>query len=261
MAKSSQMMIHPNPGALVWPAAMIVWGPGFTAAHHSHHCVQLVMVMKGTLRIRSGPKDKWKICGAALIRPDVPHEVDARGSTLLIGFIDAESELGVALSQTITGDISCVPAKQLALWRSALGANPNQLRVERWVRKHLLNGRRAVRIHPQVSRVIKYLREKLGKGEDFSLKTLAAVSGLSPSRFMHVFTESIGVPLRPYVLWLRLQRGACELMNGATATEAAHIAGFSDAAHLTRTFRRMLGTTPTDLALRKRMSQGVSVDS
>jgi len=31
------MLIHPNPGSLVWPAAMFVCGPGFTSAHHSHH--------------------------------------------------------------------------------------------------------------------------------------------------------------------------------------------------------------------------------
>ena len=37
------MMAHPNSGAWVWPAAMIVWGPGFTSARHSHHCDQLVM--------------------------------------------------------------------------------------------------------------------------------------------------------------------------------------------------------------------------
>ncbi len=256
------MTIHPHPGALVWPAAMIVWGPGFTAARHSHHCVQLVMVMQGTLRIRSGPLDNWKTCGAALIRPDAPHEVDARrGRTLLIGFVDAESELGAALSETIRGHICRIPARQVARWRSALGPSLTQISVERWVRRDLLNGRRAVRIHPRVSRVLKHLRQRLGRGEDFSLKTLAAVSGLSPSRFMHVFTQSVGIPLRLYILWLRLQRGSCELMNGATATEAAHIAGFSDAAHLTRTFRRMLGTTPSDLALRKRMSRGVSVEA
>jgi AraC-like DNA-binding protein len=95
---------------------------------------------------------------------------------------------------------------------------------------------------------------------DFSLRTLAGISGLSQSRFMHVFTESMGVPLRPYVLWLRLQRACCDLMGGASVTTAAHNAGFSDAAHLTRTFRRMLGMTPTDLALRKRMSRGVTMD-
>ena len=78
---------------------------------------------------------------------------------------------------------------------------------------------------------------------------------------MHVFTESVGVPVRPYILWLRLQRAACDLINGASVTSAAHEAGFSDAAHLTRTYRRMLGTTPSDLALRKRVSQGLSVDA
>jgi len=78
---------------------------------------------------------------------------------------------------------------------------------------------------------------------------------------MHIFTESVGVPLRPYILWLRLQRAACDLMEGYSVTSAAHSAGFSDGAHLTRTFRRMLGMTPTDLALRKRMSRGVSLES
>jgi AraC-like DNA-binding protein len=93
------------------------------------------------------------------------------------------------------------------------------------------------------------------------LNALANVAGLSRSRLMHVFTESVGVPLRPYILWLRLQHAACELMHGTTASSAAHQAGFADAAHLTRTFRRMLGTTPSDLSLRTRLSRGVAEQS
>jgi len=218
------------------------------------------MAMRGTLLIRCRSNDQWMKCGAALVRPDAAHEVDARDTTVLIGFVDSESELGAALSESIEGDISCISEAQVARWRAALGRTPTETRVERWVTTQLLHRRRPVRIHPGVSLVLRHLREKLGISDDFSLKTLAGISGLSQSRFMHVFTESMGTPLRPYVLWLRLQRACCDLMAGASVTVAAHSAGFSDAAHLTRTFRRMLGMTPTDLALRKRMSRGVTLD-
>src|SRR5262249_28206702 len=207
------MMIRPTPGALVWPAAMIVWGPAFTSARHNHHCVQLLMAMDGTLQVRSDPKEQWTKCGAVLVRPDASHEVDARGTTvLLIAFVDAEGELGAALAERIDGGISCVPARQVTRWRAALGPKLKEVRGERWVRKELLSGRRAVKIHPRVKRAIRYLRERLGSTDDLSLKALAQISGLSPSRFMHVFTESVGVPLRPYILWLRLQRASCDLM-------------------------------------------------
>ena len=258
---SLHMWVHANPGSFVWPAAMIVWGPGFRTACHRHHCFQLVMVMHGTLNVRGGSKDAWMKCGAVLIRPDVTHEIDARDSTVLIAFVDPESELGTALGERIDSGICRISDGQLARWRTALQRMPTEARVERWVRTELLYGRRPVKIHLRVNRVLKYLRTKLGISDDFSLKTLAGISGLSQSHFMHIFTESVGVPLRPYILWLRVQRAACDLIDGSSVTSAAHSAGFSDGAHLTRTFRRMLGLTPTDLALRKRRSHGLSLGS
>jgi AraC-like DNA-binding protein len=219
------------------------------------------MAIEGTLLVRGRPGDEWKKCGAVLVRPDALHEVDATDTTVLIGFVDSESELGAALCDRIDGNVSYIPDSQVARWRAALRPRLTEACVDRWVRKALLGQRRVVKIHPRVNRVLKYLRERLGVSEDVSLKTLAGISGLSQSRFMHVFTESVRVPLRRYILWLRLQQASCELMDGASVTKAAHSAGFADAAHLTRTFRRMLGTTPTDLALRKRLSRGVSMPS
>jgi AraC-like DNA-binding protein len=252
------MLLHTSPGVVVWPAAMIVWGPGYKAATHRHHCIQLVMALKGTLLIRRGRNDAWLRCGAALVRQDAVHEVDARNATVLITFVDAESELGSALGDQIESDIFPIPPDQLARWRLRLADNLSEQGVDRWARTELLRRRRAVRIHPKVRRVVEYLRVRVGLSDDLSLKTLARISGLSQTRFMHVFTESVGVPLRTYILWLRLQRACCDLIDGNTVTQAAHNAGFSDAAHLTRTFRRMLGTTPTELSFRKRMSSGVS---
>jgi AraC-like DNA-binding protein len=116
-----------------------------------------------------------------------------------------------------------------------------------------------VKIHPRVTRVLRYLRAQPGVLGDVSLPTLAGIAGLSESRLRHVFTESLGVALRPYILWLRVQRPCGELIGGASVTKAAHEAGFSDSAHLARTFRRMLGVTPTQIAGNKRVARGVSV--
>jgi hypothetical protein len=38
-----------------WPAALIAWGPGFTSTAHRHHCVQLLMTLRGSLLVPSGP--------------------------------------------------------------------------------------------------------------------------------------------------------------------------------------------------------------
>jgi AraC-like DNA-binding protein len=116
-------------------------------------------------------------------------------------------------------------------------------------------------LHPKVRRTVSVLREELATRRTVTLKHLAGIAGLSPSRFMHVFTRSVGVPLRPYVLWLRLQLACSELMNGATVTQAAHCAGFADAAHLTRTVRRMLGTTPGGLVRRRPATKTAFADS
>jgi AraC-like DNA-binding protein len=95
-----------------------------------------------------------------------------------------------------------------------------------------MSRRQPARRHPGVRKVLQVIREEIDGHRRPSLKRMAAIAGLSDSRFMHVFTTSVGIPPRPYILWLRLQRAYGEMMMGATLTEAAHCAGFADAAHL-----------------------------
>jgi AraC-like DNA-binding protein len=239
-----------GPPVLLWPPALVVWGPGAASSLHAHHAMQLVLTLDGGGRLRGRVRERWTDFTAALIAPDVPHEVDARGTTVIVAFLDPETEVGEGLRRRLDGPLAVLPAAEVEGWRRALGARPLQpAAVDRWWRTRLAAERAPRRIHPRVRRVLRWLRENIGSSEeDRSLERLAALAGLSPSRFMHVFTESLGVPLRPYLLWLRLQHAAGRVLAGASATEAAHEAGFSDAAHLSRTFRRTLGTTAREIA-------------
>lgn len=253
-------MLPAHRGVAVWPAALIVWGPGFNSMSHRHHCVQLVMALRRSLRVRRGAGDEWRRCSAVLVPPDVVHQIDARGDTILIAFIDAESELGGAMRGRATADITRIAASIVAGWRSALGVPPTGRSVQAWIEGHLLGLEGEISIDPRVQQVLAHLRQAIGMSEDLSLPGLATLVGLSPSRLMHLFTASVGVPLRPYIRWLRLQCAARELIRGASISAAAHRAGFSDAAHLTRTFREMLGINPSDTALQKLARRGFHVD-
>src|SRR5215831_10629755 len=83
-------------GGFPWPAALIAWGPGSISTSHSHHCIQLMMALRGQLRVREQRGKPWRRCSATLVRPDAQHEIDASNAFVLIAFIDPECELGAA---------------------------------------------------------------------------------------------------------------------------------------------------------------------
>src|SRR5216683_1833874 len=76
-------------------------------------------------------------------------------------------------------------------------------------------------VHPRVRKLLQILRTMPANGDN-SLNALASAVGLSPGRLMHAFTTSIGVPIRPYLAWLKLQRAASAIPPGTPLSQAAH---------------------------------------
>lgn len=76
------------------------------------------------------------------------------------------------------------------------------------------------------------------------LDAIASKVGLSHSRVSHLFTSTVGGAPARYRRWRRLWIAAERLAQGDRIVDAALEAGFSDSAHLTRTFVEMLGITP-----------------
>jgi AraC-like DNA-binding protein len=80
-----------------------------------------------------------------------------------------------------------------------------------------------------------------------SAADLAKSIHISESRLLHLFKSSMGISLRRYLLWLRVRSAVLHITQGGSFSDAAYAAGFSDAAHLTRTFKDMFGINLRDL--------------
>jgi AraC family transcriptional regulator len=74
---------------------------------------------------------------------------------------------------------------------------------------------------------------------------MAGAAGLSPNHFSKLFKRSTGLSSHQYVIRQRIEK-AKALLAGTNLSVAvvAQACGFSDQAHLTRHFRRLVGATP-----------------
>lgn len=235
----------------LWPPLLATRGPGSASGLHAHHALHLVIAVTGELRARQGRSGAWLRGAGVLTAPDVVHAIDARGGEIALVFLDPESELGATLAELLDGSLRMLTSAERAQLL-ALADPPVLMRqggrefarcaVETLGARPLAAARP---IHPRVRKLLRLLRDNCES--DLRLSPLAEAVGLSPGRLMHVFTESIGIPLRPYIAWLKLQRAAGAIAAGAPLARAAQSAGFADAAHMSRTFRRMLGASPSQL--------------
>jgi AraC-like DNA-binding protein len=235
----------------LWPPLLATRGPGASSGLHAHHAMHLILAECSELRIRDADGRERRAAGL-ITPPDVSHAVDARGVDVVLVFLDPESDVGASLLAVLGGAVRYLDDRE----RRALldGAHPEALMSSagaEWTRRAvaLLGGPAVAEqrvVHPRVKKLLAQLRALPPDG-DTSLETLAASVGLSSGRLMHAFTESIGVPLRPYLQWLKLQRAAGAIVSGESLSAAAHAAGFADAAHMSRTFKKTLGTAPSAL--------------
>ena len=77
------------------------------------------------------------------------------------------------------------------------------------------------------------------------LSTLTSKVFLSESRLSHLFKKNVGISIKKYLLWNRLKYALKFLLTEETnLKEASFEAGFSDQAHLTKTFKSFLGINP-----------------
>jgi AraC family transcriptional regulator len=97
--------------------------------------------------------------------------------------------------------------------------------------------------------VLDYIEAHLD--HDLTLGELATVAGYSLSHFKPLFKHAVGMPVHRYVIERRVAR-ARELVLAGTHSmaEIAVETGFTHQSHMARCMRRVLGMSPSQLAIR-----------
>jgi AraC family transcriptional regulator len=240
-----------------WSIQWYLWEGGFLAIGrsrgvvppHSHHAIQIVLAAEGGVLI-AGPDEVWHTTPGTIIRPDVTHSFDGNGFLGAMLLLDPESAEGQWLLRSVADDVTLLPASRVAPIAAELQAyqeKPQEAMEFGAMVRHTVQ---ALCVGPPPTRklderVLKVLEAIRTSDLKLSLEDAAATVFLSPSRFAHLFTEHVGLPFRRYVLWRKLMRAMVRRGHGLTLTEAAHAGGFSDSAHLTRTFYQMFGLPPS----------------
>ncbi|NOI74444.1 helix-turn-helix transcriptional regulator [Vibrio coralliilyticus] len=232
----------------VWIRAgvVIIYGSSIDASPHRHHAIQLAWPRRGY----SCELDHNEISTPVIIDSNIEHQLQIDEGWILL--VEPTSELGVALSNKLKGQPSKVfetseptfhdteHTDDLTVLLSPLFEGLDLSNQFPLINESQITDHRIKRLLHELNQC---LDGSCLKPTSWRASDVAQKLALSESRFLHLFSKELGIPWRPYLLWCRMLCAVRAILNGEPATDAAHMAGFSDSAHLSRTFRKTFGMT------------------
>ncbi|MEO6655454.1 MAG: AraC family transcriptional regulator [Pyrinomonadaceae bacterium] len=235
---------------LVWDEQAIFLGRAADASLHESPAIKVCVALGGNFGLRTSEDEDWADYESAIIAPGQPHAIDGRQNRMVMLLLAPETTLAQPLAPIFSQNgitktefevVEDIRAIFAGFDQPKDGDEPNfcHQMVE------AIGGGGSLPIDSRVVQSIEWIRSS--REEGISVQEIASGVELSESRFSHLFTENVRIPVRRYLLWLRLRDAMHLLAQGRSLTETAHEAGFSDSAHLARTFRSLLGIAPSAL--------------
>lgn len=99
----------------------------------------------------------------------------------------------------------------------------------------------------RATRMLTYINENINKPDLLKVESLASIFNMSSTYVSEFFRKQVGVSLREYIIKAKLKLVEIRLLNSDfTLTEIADNLGFTDVSHLSKTFKRYVGTSVRD---------------
>lgn len=203
----------------------------YLTKRHTHFYMEVAFAVTGHLHLRTDKKE-YRYIQSAVIPSNTPHTFDCSEGECQLYFIDPTSCMGKELTRTYLTPKKGIVVNQLKSIDSFLQRFLSGFDKQETVLKE-------ERIHVCLQRM-----DSNYTPEDMTISKLSEITFLSESRLAHLFKESVGCSLHQYILWKKMEIAIKFAQKGASLTQCAHIAGFVDSSHFTRTFKNMFGIYP-----------------
>jgi AraC-like DNA-binding protein len=220
------------------------------SSEHQHHALEIFIGLEGPVKLIS--RQSVHRGQILLMDANTLHRVPGPADRKVILIFDPESVVAASLKErflmtTAIVDLSDqIDAPSIIKFLLETGSDLPIPAMYRHVITQLRVTEQPVATPDERIRNVQlYLRSLNTKKA--SLADIAEQVHLSEGRLVHLFKEQVGIPLRRYQLWLRLIDSITYILQGYSLTASAHQAGFSDYAHLSRTFAQMFGYSLADI--------------
>ena len=223
---------------------------------HTHHALEIVMSFNKPFLI-SKNRAEFETSNCSIIAADLAHQFTGQDDFYIFIYLDAELNYAHRLEASLHleeqgllhyfgSEIEAVKTEFINWFYSPstddeIANNLIVVLVEKLTGMVNSGNQLEERIRQSIELIHLYLHEEI------SLAVIASSVHLSESRFAHLFKEQTGIPFRKYILWCRMQAALHEVIKGQSFTMAAYGGGFSDVAHLSRTFTEMFGVSPSEV--------------
>ncbi len=217
----------------------------------------LMMGLDKPIRFKTHDMQEFIECRSLLIPAGTPVVVDTQGAFFFNCTLDPMGADLHSLSKAmIKQEKNCFyllqdEQRHIDSFLSFCCAPLNALKIQNTLDNFLQQPYQKPHIHerfivePRIQRVISHIRDNTT--DNTSLNQLANQVNLSPAYLSELFKSCTGLPIRRFRLWHRLYTTVESIGRGGNLTDAAMESGFNDSSHFIRTFRSMLGMTPTSI--------------
>ena len=239
---------------IIWKELSLFIGSNNTSiSSHQHPMIQLIVSINDSFLWKDA-HGNWIEKNALLVAPNHKHACNASGKEILIIGIDPESIFGQFVLNHYLVAESLIDFPSSNIKNFDINNSIRDIKDSKW--GHLYDSVKSLFKFNSAELPFKNRDQRVKNVLDFitnnidtkiTTELLMNVSFLSESRLLHLFKQEMGLPIRNYILWHRLQLAFKELSNGHSLTKVAYLTGFSDQSHLTRTFVKTIGATPSSL--------------